>query len=210
MFITFEGGEGVGKSTQVKRLVDRLEQFQIPFILTREPGGSPLAERIRTLLLDGVFKQCGPEVEAVMFAAARSDHLKRTILPALNDGKVVICDRFFDSTWVYQTLTGANEDFLKTLREEATNGVDPHLTIILDLDEKTAAERIVKRRAGAAVDRFEQENAEFHSNVRSRFRMLAEQEPTRCVLIDASGTADEVDDRIWDVVKLNFPSYSFV
>jgi len=205
IFITLEGGEGTGKSTQAKILAEKLSATGQEVILSREPGGSPLAERIRSLILSGEFKTNGPDIEAVMFAAARSDHMRCLVLPALERGAIVVCDRFFDSTTVYQTISGADENLLKELRQEATGGRFPDLTLILDVDSEIAGRRAALRRGEALPDRFESEGNIFHSKVREGFRFIAKNEPERCVMIDASGDQQVVETRIWEAVRDRIP-----
>lgn len=204
-FVTFEGGEGTGKSTQVQIFEQRLRDRGHVVLRTREPGGSPLAERTRNLLLSGVFKQCGPEVEAVLFALARADHLHRAIIPALHRGDVVVCDRFFDSTQVYQAITGADPGLLDILRREATGGRNPDITIVLDLKVEVAARRAAARRGDEVPDRFEGEDHHFHAAVRDGFLAIAEAEPDRCVVVDATGTVEEVAEKVLEAVLQRLP-----
>lgn len=199
-FITFEGGEGAGKSTQVHRLAERLRLHGFEVVETREPGGSPGAEAIRHLLLAGVAKPLGSEAEAMLFAAARDDHMAATIRPALQRGAWVICDRFIDSTRVYQGALGNVDRRLIRSLERLVVGADmPDLTLVLDLDPNIGLTRVTKR--GAAADRFEAENLEFHQQLRAAYRDIAEQEPGRCVLIDADANTDVVAVRIWMAVS---------
>jgi dTMP kinase len=201
-FITFEGGEGTGKSTQAAMLALRLESLGLGVQLTREPGGSPGAEIIRHVLLSGAAKPFGPEVEAMLFAAARDDHVQCTILPALEFGKWVICDRFADSTRVYQGILGqVDERLIKGLERVSIGDLMPDLTIILDVPVDVGLERIKLRRGAAKPDRFEAENTDFHQKLRRAFLAIAAAEPQRCVAIDASATKDVVAKEIWDVVK---------
>jgi thymidylate kinase len=199
-FITFEGGEGTGKSTQARVLAEALAASGLRVDLTREPGGTPLAERLRGLILSGALKDAGPEAEAVAFAAARADHVNRRIAPAVEAGKWVVCDRFYDSTRVYQSIAGAAEETILALQDEATGGFAPDLTIVLDIDSATAAARARARRGAEAADRFEAEGEEFHRAVRERFLELALAEPSRCAVVDAGGTADEVGARVAETV----------
>jgi dTMP kinase len=200
-FITFEGGEGTGKSTQAKYLAQRLEAAGFDVLVTREPGGSPGAEAIRHVLLSGAAKPLGPDVEAILFSAARDDHVRTTILPALDSGQWVICDRFADSTRVYQGVLGhVDMRFINALERIALSGLKPDLTIILDADPNIGLTRASVRRGAANADRFEAEAIEFHEELRSAYRVLAEREPDRCVVIEATGSKAEVSDRIWDVV----------
>jgi len=201
-FITFEGGEGTGKSTHASLLAQKLRALGIGVVLTREPGGSPGAEIIRHVLLSGAAKPLGPAAEAILFAAARDDHVRNTIVPALTRGRWVICDRFTDSTRVYQgELGGVDDQLLRALERVTVGDLKPDLTFVLDAPLDVTLSRAEKRRGNAAGDRFESESKEFHQKLRDGFRMLALIEPKRCVLVDASGTRPEVADRIWDTVN---------
>jgi dTMP kinase len=200
-FITFEGGEGSGKSTHAATLAQRLRSFGVGMVLTREPGGSPGAEIIRHVLLSGAAKPFGPEAEAILFAAARTDHVRNTIEPALTRGRWVVCDRFIDSTRVYQGALGnVNPLLIKALERVAAEDLKPDLTFILDVPVDIALTRTSKRRGDGKPDRFEDEAPEFHAKLRDAFLHLAFSEPDRCVLIDASDTRQEVAERIWKVV----------
>jgi dTMP kinase len=181
-FITFEGGEGTGKSTHSILLSDRLEALGIDVVLTREPGGSPGAEVIRHVLLSGVAKPLGVKAEALLFAAARDDHVRTTIEPALVRGAWVICDRFIDSTRVYQGTLG---------------NLDPNL--IRALERVTVGE--LKRRGEGTADRFEAESRAFHEALRDAYQALATDEPGRCLLIDATEPKLAVAERIWKSVS---------
>ncbi len=200
-FITFEGGEGAGKSTQARLLADRLEALGIATVLTREPGGSAGAEIIRYVLLSGGAKPLGPEVEAVLFAAARNDHVDHTIRPALDRGSWVICDRFLDSTRVYQGVLGkVDPRILRGLERVTIGETMPDLTIILDLPSEIGLQRAAGRRAGAGADRFENEEPEFHERLRTAYQEIAALDPDRCVLIVADGTEDKIADEVWNIV----------
>jgi dTMP kinase len=201
-FITFEGGEGTGKSTQAAMLAHKLESVGLSVLLTREPGGSPGAEIIRHVLLSGAAKPLGADVEAMLFAAAREDHVRCTIEPALAAGKWVVCDRFADSTRVYQGALGqVDRRLIKGLERVSIGDLLPDLTLILDVPVEVALERLALRRGGAAPDRFEAENVEFHEKLREAFRALAADEPERCVIIDASVPRVQVAKDIWDTVQ---------
>ncbi|MGE0522060.1 MAG: dTMP kinase [Variibacter sp.] len=201
-FITFEGGEGTGKSTQAAFLAQRLENAGFEVVVTREPGGSPGAEAIRHVLLSGAAKPLGPDVEAMLFSAARDDHVRSLIVPALEAGRWVICDRFIDSTRVYQGVLGhVDMRLINALERIALAGLNPDLTIILDADPNVGLTRAQHRRGAGAVDRFEAEAIEFHEELRSAYRVLARREPERCIVIEATGTKTEVSDRIWDAVS---------
>jgi dTMP kinase len=204
-FVTFEGGEGTGKSTQAATLARRLEGMGIGVLLTREPGGSPGAEIIRHVLLSGVAKPFGAEAEAMLFAAAREDHIKCAIKPALEAGKWVICDRFADSTRVYQGAVGAVDPrLIKALERVSVGELKPDLTFILDVPVALGLKRAAGRRRGSAPDRFEGEQLEFHEKLRRAYLALAEAEPERCAVIDASVPKKEVAARIWKVVNARF------
>jgi dTMP kinase len=201
-FITFEGGEGTGKSTHAAMLARRLESLGLGVLLTREPGGSPGAEVIRHVLLSGAAKPFGPEAEAILFAAARDDHLQCTILPALSAGKWVVCDRFVDSTRVYQGVLGKlDRRLIKALERVSIGMLSPDLTFVLDVPVALGQERTAKRRAGGSPDRFEAEKTEFHETLRQAYLTLAASEPERCVIVDASATKDDVAKRIWATVN---------
>lgn len=201
-FITFEGGEGTGKSTHAAMLAQRLRALGIGVVLTREPGGSPGAEIIRHVILSGAAKPLGPAAEAILFAAARGDHVKQTIEPALARGRWVVCDRFSDSTRVYQgELGGVDDTLLRGLERVTIGNLKPDLTFILDVPAETGLARAVKRRGDAAADRFEDESLQFHEKLRDAFRMLTLVEPNRCVLIDARMARPEVGEQIWKVVN---------
>jgi len=201
-FITFEGGEGTGKSTQAGLLANKLESLGLGVLLTREPGGSPGAEIIRHVLLSGAAKPLGADAEAMLFAAAREDHVRCTIEPALAAGKWVVCDRFADSTRVYQGALGqVDRRLIKGLERVSIGNLLPDLTLILDVPVDVALERLALRRGGDAPDRFEAENVEFHEKLREAFRALAADEPERCVIIDASEPRVQVAKDIWDTVQ---------
>lgn len=201
-FITFEGGEGSGKSTQIRRLAERLNAAKLRAIVTREPGGSPGAEIIRHLLLSGMGKLLGPDAETLLFAAARDDHVHTVILPALNQGTWVLCDRFFDSTRIYQGRLGQVPPGLVSAMQRVTIGdLKPDLTFILDVPVEVGLKRAAARRGNAAPDRFESEDVQFHQDLREAYRQLAVEEPKRCVLINANADADKVAKRIWTALR---------
>ncbi len=163
LFVTFEGGEGAGKSTQIRRLADRLRRAGHDVLLTREPGGSPGAEAVRHVLLSGAAEAYGTRMEAILFAAARNDHVEEVIRPALKTGAIVLCDRFIDSSRVYQGATGnLDPDLIEALQRIAIDGVLPDCTIILDLPAEKGLERARRRGGDAAPDRFEREEVETH------------------------------------------------
>jgi dTMP kinase len=199
-FITFEGGEGTGKSTQASLLAGRLKGLGIEVVLTREPGGSAGAEVIRHVILSGAAKPLGPDVEAVLFAAARADHLDQVIRPALERGAWVVCDRFVDSTRVYQGALGQVDPRLLRGLERVTIGTAvPDLTVILDIAPEIGLPRARSR--GANADRFENEGQDFHEQLRAAYREIAAREPGRCILIDADAAEGKVAEEVWDAVR---------
>jgi dTMP kinase len=202
-FITFEGGEGAGKSTQVARLVERLRAFGLEALATREPGGTPNAEALRKVLLEGLVEKLSPASEAMIFSAARIDHLDKLIRPALARGAYVICDRFVDSTRAYQG--GAlSENVIDQLEKLAVGETMPDLTFILDLPAEEGMARANARRGDGKADRFESEAIEFHRGLRQAFLKIAEKNPQRCVVIDASRSVDEIAQDIWTCVESRF------
>jgi dTMP kinase len=204
-FITFEGGEGAGKSTQIKTLAERLNGAELRTIVTREPGGSPGAEVIRHLLLSGMGKLLGPEAETLLFAAARDDHVHAVIEPALDQGIWVLCDRFFDSTRAYQGRLGKVDPKVLNAMQRVTIGdLKPDLTIILDVPVDIGMQRAAARRGAGAPDRFEAEDVKFHEGLRDAYRQIAAAEPERCVLIDANAAAGVVAARVWTAVSDRF------
>lgn len=201
-FITFEGGEGSGKSTQIRLLAERLDAEKLRVVVTREPGGSPGAEIIRHLVLSGIGKLLGPEAETMLFAAARNDHVQTVIAPALAQGMWVLCDRFADSTRAYQGKVGQVDTRLLDGLERVTIGdLKPDLTIILDLPVETGITRAATRRGADAPDRFESEQVDFHQKLRDAYREIAADEPQRCMLIDATGTPEDVAEKVWIAVQ---------
>jgi dTMP kinase len=201
-FITFEGGEGTGKSTQAAMLTLRLESLGIAVLLTREPGGSLGAEIIRHVLLSGAAKPFGPEAEAMLFAAAREDHVRCAIEPALAAGKWVVCDRFADSTRVYQGALGrVDQRLINGLERVSIGDLVPDLTFVLDLPADEGLQRRAQRRGEAVADRFEAENFEFHEKLRQAYLALAAREQRRCVVIDAGGGKEQIAKQIWASVN---------
>ena len=202
-FITFEGGEGTGKSTQISLLANHLKDLGHDVIVTREPGGTAGAEAVRHILLSGTAEQFGSDMEAILFAAARADHVDQIIAPALDDGKYVLCDRFFDSTRAYQGASG-NVPFetLHALEQAACGEHWPDLTLILDLSSKESIARANKRRGDAEADRFERESIKQQELRRRAFLDIAKQAPERCAVIDAAGSIEEISAAIWREIDL--------
>jgi dTMP kinase len=204
-FITFEGGEGSGKSTQIKKLAERLEASKVHTLITREPGGSPGAEIIRHLVLSGMGKLLGADAETLLFAAARDDPVRTVIKPALGQGIWVLCDRFADSTRVYQGRLGhVSPELLNAMQRVTIGDLEPNLTFILDVPVEVGLQRAAARRGSEAPDRFESEDARFHQELRDGYREIATAEPDRCVLIDATADVDAVADNIWTIVRQRF------
>lgn len=207
LFITFEGGEGSGKSTQIRILADRLDAAKLRAIVTREPGGSPGAEIIRHVVLSGMGKLLGADAETLLFAAARDDHVHAVIKPALEQGIWVLCDRFSDSTRAYQGKLGDVLPGVLNAMERVTIGdLKPDLTVILDVPVEVGMTRAAARRGTGAPDRFEAENVEFHQKLREAYREIAAEEPQRCVLIDANADSSVVAAHIWTVLRDRVPA----
>jgi len=202
-FISFEGGEGAGKSTQSRLLCRRLETFGVETLATREPGGSPGAEEIRTLLVSGQVERWDPLTEALLHNAARHDHVQRTILPALERGIWVISDRFLDSTLAYQGYgQGVDLDKLNRLGELAAGAAMPDLTLILDLPVADGFARTERRADGAS--RYEQMDRAMHERLRRGFLSIAEAQAARCRVIDAAPDSDSVHKAVWRSVQERF------
>lgn len=200
-FLTFEGGEGSGKSTQLRRLAKRMQQAGRKVRVTREPGGTPAAEALRAALLSGEAKALGPLAEACLFASARADHVRQLIRPALRQGQDVLCDRFIDSTRAYQGGAGVTDEQLELLEEIALAGLRPNLTLLLDLDVEEGMARADARRQSGRPDRFEADRMKDHEKRRQAFLRIARGEPDRFAIIDASLSADAVEEAIATVVS---------
>ena len=202
-FITLEGGEGTGKSTQARRLVAALQSHAISAIVTREPGGSPGAESIRKLLVEGEQGRWDPLTETLLMFAARSDHIRNTIKPAMASGKWVVCDRFTDSTYAYQGVgRGLDRETIRRIEAVSVGDFKPDLTLMLDLPVETGLARAKARRG--AEDRFEKFGAEFHEKLRTAYRDIAIRNGDRCILLDAGGNEDDVGNAIWKAVADKF------
>jgi dTMP kinase len=198
-FITLEGGEGAGKSTQAGRLVACLEGLGLKVVRTREPGGSPGAEALRELLVNGEADRWSPIAETLLMYAARADHLERVIRPALEEGAWVVCDRFSDSTRAYQGAGGGvAREVIEALDRAVVHGDRPDLTLMIDVPVELGLER-AQARGGAA--RFEGKGLEFHRRLREGFLALAHADPDRCVVLDGAASADDVADRVWKAVR---------
>ena len=203
-FITFEGGEGAGKSTQARLLVEQLQARGISVVLTREPGGSEGAEALRNLLVIGDADRWTPTAETLLMYAGRSDHLTRLIRPALEAGTWVVCDRFSDSTRAYQGAGGGvRPDFIEAIEAEVVGTDKPDLTLVFDMPVEIGLERAFGRDMFEA--RFESKGLAFHQRLRDAFLAIARAEPGRCALIDAGGSLDEVSEQVWAAVSSRLP-----
>ncbi|WP_375642031.1 MULTISPECIES: dTMP kinase [unclassified Bartonella] len=200
-FITFEGGDGVGKTVQISLLAESLSRQGYNVVTTREPGGTPGAEAIRHILLSGQAQQYGPLIEAVLFTAARVDHVTEVIAPSLQKGKIVLCDRFLDSTRVYQGLNDTvNSSLLAVLECIALNGVLPHLTFLLDMPAICGMKRAnLRRKRTEEIDYFEKDQLEIQEQRRQAFLQLAKREPHRFRVIDATGSVEAIAHQIKNI-----------
>ena len=199
-FITFEGGEGVGKTTQIQYLCDALRSDGKDVLTTREPGGTPAAEKIRDILSDpDLGPTLPPAGEAMLIAAARAAHVQNVIRPALDGEKIVICDRFIDSTRVYQEIIqGQDKNFIDQIIQHATDGLEPNLTFIFDLPAKDVMARVQSR---GVRDHYDDQDESFHTRIRDAFLSIAKNSPERCVIVDASRPINEIADKILAITK---------
>jgi dTMP kinase len=196
LFVTFEGPEGAGKSTQIKLLASKLSRDGIPHLLTREPGGTPLADQLRKILADSPDGSIDGHTELLMLLAGRAHHVANVIRPALSGNKVVICDRFSDSTQCYQGAgRGIPQDVISKINEFATGGLIPDVTFLIDVDHTVGLARLAK--SERVLDRFEREQGGFHARVHSQYKKLAASEPARFVVIDGTRDKDSVAETIY-------------
>jgi len=204
LFVTFEGGEGAGKSTQIERLTRRLKARGLDAVITREPGGTPLAEGIRALLLDRTHPP-GAVAEAFLMEAARAELVSSVIRPALAAGRVVLCDRYADSTLAYQGAgRGLDATMLHAWNRAATGGLMPDLTLLFDLDPAAGLAR--RRQAVGETNRLDREPPEFHARVRAGFLELARSEPERFQVLDASRSPSALEAMIWEAIEPRLPA----
>ena len=205
MFITFEGIEGCGKTTQVERLAKRLKKLDIPLITTLEPGGTTIGKSIREILLDSNNRNLSPLTELLLYAADRAQHVEEVIKHAMDQGKWVICDRFFDATVVYQGIAREQDmELIRILNEKVTKGIQPDLTFLLDCAEELGLGRAIirnKTQSFKGQDRFEREKLHFHRAVRKGYLELARKNHKRFVVIDASLAEDEVEKEIFEHIQ---------
>ena len=202
LFITLEGGEGTGKTTQAAKLASRLNPLGRAVVVTREPGGTPEAEAIRALLVSGEVGRWTANSEALLNYAAREQHLEKVIRPALAAGAIVICDRFMDSTRAYQGHAGGCAPaFIDALEAAVVGPTRPDLTLIFDIDPRVGLERARQRGDAAAEDRYERKGLAFHARMREGFLDILRRDPARCRLVDASPDPAEVADSVWSIVS---------
>jgi dTMP kinase len=206
-FITFEGSEGCGKSTQVALLAQRLTKAGVPLLVTREPGGTPIGEKIRMLLqFDPESVAMTPETELLLFEASRSQLVRQVIQPALDRGTVVLSDRFADSTTVYQGVARRlDQEMVANLNIFAIGNCAPDITFLLDIDAETARTRMLRRiRSATGIDRMEQEPLKFYEDVCAAYRELAAREPYRFQVLDACQSVEQIESEIWDIIRTRF------
>ena len=202
VFVTFEGIEGSGKTTQARRLSAHLEKRGIPHIVTREPGGTPLADQVRSLLLDPRQETVFPEAELLLYQAARAQHVRGLLIPALESGKAVLCDRFYDATCAYQThARKLDVEMVGMLNRFASGGLVPDLTLLFDLPPEIGVSRAARR---GAADRIEMESQDFHQAVREGYLAIFKSNSDRMVLIDACATEKEVFRQLLEIVEERF------
>jgi len=201
LFVTLEGPDGSGKTTQIRRLAERLESMGIGYRTTREPGGTRISDRIRALLLDPEHEAMTAKTEALLYAASRAQHVAEVIRPALAQGHVVLCDRYIDASLAYQaTGLGLSLDYVRRLSEEATDGLWPQRTYLIDVPVELGITRAARSR-GTGLDRIEQRDLAYHNRVREQFLALAAAEPERFMILDGTRPLDQVTDAIWEDVR---------
>jgi dTMP kinase len=206
MFITFEGGEGSGKSTAIRKIVSELEKEGYEVVLTREPGGTPISEEIRNVILDKKNTDMDPRTEALLYAASRRQHIVQKILPALKEGKIVICDRYLDSSLAYQGgARGLGIDNVLAMNLFATEGLEPDLTLLFDIKPEVGLARIAAN-SGREVNRLDVEKLSFHNQVRAAFQELAKRFPKRYFTIDASQSPEAVYQAAYNEIKARLKS----
>ncbi|MBR0469417.1 MAG: dTMP kinase [Mogibacterium sp.] len=198
LFITLEGGDGAGKSTQIRNIEKFFEEKGMTVTHTREPGGTPIGEKLRSILLDPANTEMEAVTEMLIYAAARSQHVRETVLPALERGEVVICDRFVDSSIAYQAYGRNLGSMVAEVNGHATGGLRPDITIWLDIDPETGRARATR---DSGPDRLESESTAFHTRVREGYASMAEAEPDRFKRVDASGSVEEIKDEIYKLLE---------
>jgi dTMP kinase len=204
IFLTFEGPDGAGKSTQVRLLANQLERMGIPYITTREPGGTPIADKIRAVLLDPAHSEMAPMTEVLLYAASRAQHVEEVIRPALAQGRVVICDRYIDASIAYQaTGLGLKRELIQRISEEATGSLWPDRTYLIDVPAEIGLARAAGSRQGG-LDRIESRGLDYHRRVRQTFLSLANEYSQRFLLIDGTQSVEEIHAAIWKDVQTLF------
>ncbi len=199
-FVTFEGGEGAGKTTQIKLLAARLQELGHNIVVTREPGGTKGAEAIRELILNPAGFNFSSMTETMLFFAARCDHVEKIIIPALEDGKIVLCDRFTDSTLAYQSALGkVSGDIIQKMANLILGNLKPDLTFFIDMEPAQGLKRAATRRGSSATDRFELESLEFHKRIRHAFLRIASAEPERCMVLSGEQDLHVISDQVFKV-----------
>lgn len=192
-FLTFEGPDGAGKTTQLKRLAEHLESKGFEVLVTREPGGTPISDQIRSLLLNPAHTEMASQTEVLLYASSRAQLVHELIRPALAEGRIVLCDRFVDASIAYQSVgLGIDRVIVEQINRFATGGLTPDRTYMLDVDPATSHDRLIQREGAAKLDRIEQRNQEYHGRVREAFLQIAEQCPDRIMLIDGKQSCDEI------------------
>lgn len=201
MFITFEGGEGSGKSTAIKHIVEQLQKDGFEIVLTREPGGTPISEQIRNVILDKKNTEMDPVTEALLYAASRRQHIVEKIIPSVKEGKIVLCDRYLDSSLAYQGVARKlGIDYVYELNQFATEGLLPDLTLLFDLEPEIGLKRISSN-SSREVNRLDVEKLDFHHMVRDAFLSLAKRFPDRYVIIDASSSPEKVASDAYEAIR---------
>nr|WP_319215937.1 dTMP kinase [uncultured Trichococcus sp.] len=209
IFITIEGPDGSGKTTALQQVVPRLQQeMNRKVVATREPGGSPIAEKIRSLILDPSHTDMDSRTEALLYAASRRQHLIEKVLPVLESGDVIFCDRFVDSSIAYQGYArGIGEEGIREINEFATEGIEPDLTLYIDVPAEVGIQRIHANLDEREYNRLDQEKLAFHEKVRAGYQQLAKANPERIVVVDGTMSREEVAEACYQIIKNRYPSY---
>ena len=209
IFITIEGPDGSGKTTALQQVVPRLQQeMNRKVVATREPGGSPIAEKIRSLILDPSHTDMDSRTEALLYAASRRQHLVEKVLPVLESGDVIFCDRFVDSSIAYQGYArGIGEEGIREINQFATEGLEPDVTLYIDVPAEVGIQRIHANLDEREYNRLDQEKLDFHEKVRAGYQQLAKANPERIVVVDGTMSREEVAESCYQIIKNRYPSY---
>jgi len=209
IFITIEGPDGSGKTTALQQVVPRLQQeMNRKVVATREPGGSPIAEKIRSLILDPSHTDMDSRTEALLYAASRRQHLIEKVLPVLESGDVIFCDRFVDSSIAYQGYArGIGEEGIREINQFATEGIEPDVTLYIDVPAEVGIQRIHANLDEREYNRLDQEKLDFHEKVRAGYQQLAKANPERIVVVDGTMSREEVAESCYQIIKNRYPSY---